>query len=124
MKSRNPLTPGGRVTVIGLLTASTGLVVLKAAGVDMPPVPPALVMMVIAALLLALGGWRWTLVVAAVVALAEAAGFLATGSAADLVDPDSAGVLIGTWLRAAGTFTALVAAVVTFVSARKALRSS
>lgn len=108
MTSRT-LSPARRTTLLGLILTAAGIVILKVAGVAMPVVPPGLVLLAVAAVLVATVQRRWATVVALLVALSEAAGFLASGSAAGLFDTASLGVLTGTWVRLIGTVVAVVA---------------
>jgi hypothetical protein len=101
-----------RATVAGLVAGAAGILVQQAAGVEMPPVPPGMVLMIVAAGLVAFTRGRWAPVLAAVIALAEVAGFTLSGGIAGLLATDALGVLAGSWIRAAGIVVALVAAVV------------
>jgi hypothetical protein len=98
-----------RGTLIGLVAAAVGIVVLRIAGVDMPVVPPGLVMLAVAAVAVAVSGRRWVAVVAVVVGIAELVGFFASGSATNLFSPGSFLVGAGTWIRLAGTVAAITA---------------
>jgi hypothetical protein len=104
-------------TVAGLAVGALGIVILRQAGVAMPTVPPGLVLLIGAALLVGITGWRWTPAVGALVGLAEIIAILATGSAANLIDLSPVGVFIGTWIRALGVVTALIAGVLATSSA-------
>jgi hypothetical protein len=99
-----------RGTVIGLVAAAVGIVLLMAAGVDMPVVPPGLVMLAVAAVAAAVSGRRWVAVVAVLVGVAELVGLLASGSATNLFSPGSFMVGTGTWIRLVGTVVAIAAA--------------
>ncbi|MEU4384793.1 hypothetical protein [Promicromonospora sp. NPDC023805] len=71
--------------IAGLVVATIGIYVVRAGGAPVPIVPPAVVLMVVAAVLLAAFRTRtWPAVVAVVVAVAEAAGVLLTGSLGNL----------------------------------------
>ena len=98
-----------RGTVIGLVAAAAGIVLLRIAGVDMPVVPPGLVMLAVAAVAAAVSGRRWIAVVAVVVGIAELLGLFVSGSASNLFGPDSFLVGAGTWIRLAGTIGAITA---------------
>ncbi|MEU5880030.1 hypothetical protein [Spirillospora sp. NPDC047279] len=114
-----PLNRATLVTVAGLAVGAVGLVIQKAAGVEMPPVPPGLIILTLVAALLAVTRWRWVLVLAVLAALAEIPGFV--GSA---IDADTAGEIIGALVRGAGVTTALVAGVVAMVMAFRASKSA
>jgi hypothetical protein len=104
-----PLSPARRTTLLGLIVTAAGIVILKVAGVAMPVVPPGLVLLVVAAVLVATVRGRWAVIVALLVALSEAIGFAASGSAAGLVSTGALAVLTGTWVRLVGTVVAVVA---------------
>ncbi|PRY02307.1 hypothetical protein [Allonocardiopsis opalescens] len=94
----------------GMLATVTGIAVLGLSGVAMPVVPPAVVLLVAAAALVAFGPWTWAPAVGALVVLAELAGFVATGAVSGLVETAQPGIMAGSWLRAAGIAVALAAA--------------
>ncbi|MFI0350246.1 hypothetical protein [Actinomadura sp. 9N407] len=100
------------ITVIGLVTGAAGLLVQKAGGVEMPPVPPGLVILGLAAVLIVVSRWRWTLVLGVLAALAEIPGFV--GSA---VDADAIGEIAGASVRGIGATTALIAGITATVVA-------
>jgi len=106
------LSTARRVAVAGLILGALGIVILGVAGVNMPMVPPGLVMLLAAAIALATGRGRWAAILAVVVGLAEIGGFFASGSYSGLVETGSPGVLIGTWIRLIGIITATVAGLV------------
>jgi hypothetical protein len=100
------------VTVTGLVAGAAGLLIQKVAGVDMPPVPPGLIILVVIAVLITVTRWRWTPVLAVLAALAEMPGF--AGSAADA---DGFGELAGASVRGIGVTVALIAGIVATVVA-------
>jgi len=101
--------------IAGLLAAGVGMAVAKISGMDMPPVPPGAVLLVVAAVLAAVLRDRlWPVVVAVLVALAEA-----VPSAISLGDVDGAGETIGTLVRLGGALTALAAGLAMIVAARR-----
>jgi hypothetical protein len=69
------------LTAAGLVLCGAGIGILKLAGVDMPTVPPGLVIVLVAAVAVVFLPWRWAPVLGVLAALAEAAGFFASGSA-------------------------------------------
>jgi hypothetical protein len=116
----NAPTPRGRaalVTVTGLVTGAAGLLVQKVAGVEMPPVPPGLIFLTAAAVLIMVARWRWTTAFAALAALLEIPGFV--GSA---LDAASFGEYAGAWIRGIGVTVALVAGITATVTAYRAPR--
>lgn len=108
MNQRNPLSSIGKVTAAALLVASAGFVIQIASGVKVPPVPPGLVIMLLAAGLIVFGPWRWTPAVGIAVGLFLLVGFFASGAVGGLLEPRQGGVFVGTWIQ----FLALIVAVV------------
>jgi hypothetical protein len=109
------------IAVAGLVVATIGIYVARAGGAPAPVVPPAVVLMVVAAVLLAVFRTRtWPAVVAVVVALAEAAGVIATGSLDNLAFTEPL-LGAGTALRVVGVLMMLVAG--TLLVARPSARS-
>jgi hypothetical protein len=104
------------ITVGGLLVASAGIMVQGLSGVTMPVVPPAVVLMVLAALLITVLRWRWLPVLGVLAAAAELAGFAATGAIGGLFGADNAGVVAGAWLRLIGTVAAVPAALALLIT--------
>lgn len=103
------------VAIAGLVVATAGIYVARAGGAPTPIVPPAVVLMVVAAVLLAVFRTRtWPAVVAVVVALAEAAGVVATGSLANLGFAEPL-LGVGTALRVVGVLATLAAGTVLVV---------
>ena len=113
MNQRNALSLNGKVTVAALLLAAAGFVIQIVSGVDVPTVPPGLIILLVAAALVAFGPWRWTPVVGIVVGLFFLAGFFASGSVGSLLEPSQLGVLVGAWVQ----FLAVIVAVLAGTSA-------
>jgi hypothetical protein len=95
-----------QVTSAGLLAGAAGIILMKAGGAEMPAVPPGAVLLVVGAGLVTFVGRRWTAVVAILVALAEVAGIVASGSLGDVAD-GSALEVVGTAVRCVGVLAAL-----------------
>jgi hypothetical protein len=98
-----------RACFAGLIAGAVGIVILNVSGVEMPVVPPGLVLLVVAAVLVAAVRGRWVTGFATLVALAEIAGFFVSGSAEGLLDFGSIGIFAGTWTRLIGVVVASVA---------------
>jgi hypothetical protein len=113
MNQRNALSLNGKVTVAALLLAAAGFVIQIVSGVDVPTVPPGLIILLVAAALVAFGLWRWTPVVGIVVGLFFLVGFFASGSVGSLLEPSQLGVFVGAWVQ----FLAVIVAVVTGTAA-------
>lgn len=112
MVTHAPQSSARRATQIGLAAAAVGIAVLYVSGTAMPIVPPGLVLLVAAAVLVGVIRQRWTLAVGLLVVIAEFAGFFASGSASGLTDLDPIGVFAGTWIRLIGLLVASAAGVV------------
>lgn len=111
MNKRSSLSPAGKVTVAALLVAAAGFVIQIVSGVDVPTVPPGLVIMLVAAALVAFGPWRWTPVVGVVVGLFLLVGFFASGSVGSLLAPDQSGVFVGAWVQSLAVIVTVVAGI-------------
>ena len=101
-----------RIAVAGLILGGLGIVILRLSGVDMPVVPPGLVLMLVAAIALATTRGRWAAVLASIVGVAEIGGFFASGSHSSLAELGSPWTMAGTWVRLIGIATATVAGLV------------
>jgi hypothetical protein len=110
---------GARIAAVaGLIAAAVGILVLRFSGAAMPAVPPGLVLLVAAAVLVAFSPWRWAPAAGVLIALFELIGYVASGSTYGLFAVDSLGILVGTWVRGIGIVVALVAGVATVIRSR------
>ena len=107
MKRPSSLSSAGKLTVAALLVAALGFTIQIFSGIDVPMVPPGLVILVVAATVVALLPWRWVPVVGAFAGLFLFVGFFASGAVGNLLDPSRFGVLVGAWIQ----FLALIVAV-------------
>jgi hypothetical protein len=73
MKRPSSLSSASKLTVAALLVAALGFAIQTFSGIDVPTVPPGLVILVVAATVVALLPWRWVPVIVAV-----AGGLVAT----------------------------------------------
>jgi hypothetical protein len=96
------------VTVIGLVAGAAGIALQRLAGVEMPVVPPGLVLLVIVAALVAMIRRRWTPALGVLIGLVEVVALVA-GAADELANVGATGVLLASWVRALGVATAVVA---------------
>ena len=124
MKRPSSLSSASKLTVAALLVAALGFAIQIFSGIDVPTVPPGLVILVVAATVVALLPWRWVPVVGAFAGLFLFVGFFASGALGNLLDPSRFGVLVGAWIQ----FLALIVAVagglvVTIQNYRKRLRT-
>ncbi|MBA3473422.1 MAG: hypothetical protein H0T57_09405 [Rubrobacter sp.] len=113
MNQQNSLSSSDKLTVTALLVAATGFVIQIVSGVDVPTVPPGLVIMLVAAGLVAFLPWRWMPVVGAAVGLFLLVGFFASGAVGSLLEPSQLGVFVGAWVQ----FLAVIVAVVAGIAA-------
>ena len=107
MKRPSSLSSASKLTVAALLVAALGFAIQIFSGIDVPTVPPGLVILVVAATVVALLPWRWVPVVGAFAGLFLFVGFFASGALGNLLDPSRFGVLVGAWIQ----FLALIVAV-------------
>jgi hypothetical protein len=124
MKRPSSLSSASKLTVAALLVAALGFAIQIFSGIDVPTVPPGLVILVVAATVVALLPWRWVPVVGAFAGLFLFVGFFASGALGNLLDPSRFGVLVGAWIQ----FLALIVAVAgglvaTIQNYRKRLRT-
>ena len=124
MKRPSSLSSAGKLTVAALLVAALGFTIQIFPGIDVPTVPPGLVILVVAATVVALLPWRWVPVVGAFAGLFLFVGFFASVAVGNLLDPSRFGVLVGAWIQ----FLALIVAVAgglvaTIQNYRKRLRT-
>ena len=124
MKRPSALSSASKLTVAALLVAASGFAIQIFSGIDVPTVPPGLVILVVAATVVALLPWRWVPVVGAFAGLFLFVGFFASGALSNLLDPSRFGVLVGAWIQ----FLALIVAVAgglvaTIQNYRKRLRT-
>ncbi len=113
MKQRDLLTRASQLTVAGLLVAAAGFVIQIVSGVDVPTVPPGLVILLVAAALVAFAPWWWMPIVGGGVGLFLLVGFFASGAVGILLEPSQLGVFLGAWVQ----FLAVTIAVVTGIVA-------
>ena len=113
MNQQNSLSSSDKLTVTALLVAATGFVIQIVSGVDVPTVPPGLVIMLVAAGLVAFLPWRWMPVVGAAVGLFLLVGFFASGAVGSLLESSQLGVFVGAWVQ----FLAVIVAVVAGIAA-------
>ena len=112
MKQPSSLHTVGRLTVAALLVAALGFAIQIFSGVEVPAIPPGLVMLPVAAGLVAFLPWRWVPAVGAFVGLFLFVGFFASGAVAVLLDPSRLGVLVGAWVPFLAQIVAVVAGIV------------
>jgi hypothetical protein len=115
MNQRSSLPPASQLTIAALLVAAAGFVIQIVSGVDVPTVPPGLVIMLVAAGLVAFLPWRWIPVFGAAVGLFLLVGFFASGAVGSLLDLSRSGAIIGAWIQFLAVIVAVVAGIVATV---------
>jgi hypothetical protein len=115
MNQRSSLLSASKLTVAALLVAAGGFVIQIVSGVDVPTIPPGLVIMLVAAGLVAFLPWRWIPVVGTAVGLFLFVGFFASGAVGNLLDLSRLGVCIGAWIQFLAVIVTAVAGIVATV---------
>jgi uncharacterized membrane protein len=95
--------------VAALLVAAAGFVIQIVSGVEVPPVPPGLIILFVAAALVAFVAWKWMPVVGIVVGLFLLVGFFASGAVGTLLEPSQLGVFVGVWVQFMAVIVAVIA---------------
>ena len=109
------------VTVIALLVAGVGFVVQMAAGVtNTPTIPPGLVAIVGAALLVTVVPTGWTPVAGPVAGLFNLLALIVVGAADRLAEPSQASAFIGGWMMVLGLIVATIAGTIGAARNRRA----
>ena len=108
-----PLSVAATITVISLVAAAAGVVIMMISGVDFrTTIPPGLFILLIPAALVAFGRWRWTPIVATLAGLFIVVSYVPSGSTVRLLDLSQFGVFVGLWLQFLASFIALIAGMV------------
>lgn len=99
-----------KMTVVGLVLAAIGISTLFLTNsVNVPAVAFGPIILVGVAALVAVGPWKWTPVVGALVGVGILAGaIIAPGLVDRLSNPGQAGGFVGTWVQVIGLLTAIV----------------
>ena len=105
-----PRSAASNITVIALLVAGVGFVLQMAAGVtDTPTIPPGLVAIVGAALLVTVLPTGWTPLAGPVAGLFNLLALVVVGAADRLADPSPASAFIGVWMMVPWLIVATIA---------------
>jgi hypothetical protein len=112
MKQPSSLSPAARLTVVALLVAAFGFAIQIVSGVEVPTIPPGLVILLVVAGLVAFLPWRWVPAVGALAGLFLFVGFFASGAVIVLLDPGRIGVLVGAWIQFLALIVAAVAGII------------
>ena len=122
MNQRNSSSSNSKVTVAALLFAAAGFVIQIGSGLDVPTVPPGLIILLVAAAVVAFGPWRWTTVVGVIVGLFLLVGFFASGAVGNLIQPSQLGVFAGAWVQFLAVIVAVIASTAAIVQNVRAWR--
>jgi hypothetical protein len=104
MNQRSSLPPASKLTVAALLVAAAGFVIQIVSGVDVPTVPPGLVIMLVAA------G-----VVGTAVGLFLLVGFFGSGAVGSLLEPSQLGVFVGAWVQFLAAIVVVIAGIAAII---------
>lgn len=115
MNQLSSLLPARMLTIAALLVAAAGFVIQIVSGVDVPTIPPGLVIMLVAAGLVAFVPWRWAPVIGTAMGLFLFVGFFGSGAVGNLLDPSQLGVFIGAWIQFLAVIVTVVAGIVATV---------
>ena len=113
MNGRNLSFSYVSIEIMALLVAVVGIVVQILSGVDYPPVPPGIVILLVAAGLVAFTPWRWSPLFGVAVGLFLIVGFAASGALGNLTIMGELGVLVGMWIQ----FLAVIVAAIVGLAA-------
>jgi hypothetical protein len=116
MSGRTPLSLAARLTVVSLVAAAAGVIMMMISGVEFRMVvPPGLFILLVPTGLVAFGRWRWTLSIATIAGLFIFVSYFASGSVVRLLDLRLSAAFIGLWLQLLASFVAAVAGTVATV---------
>lgn len=105
-------TPARNLTAIALVLAAAGIVTQIVAGIDFPTIPPGLIILLTAAVIVAFVPWRWAPLIGAVIGLSQIIGLFAADQAERLNDASPLGGTVGLWVQLVGVSVALVVGIV------------
>jgi hypothetical protein len=113
------LSTAAKINIAGLLAAAVGIVIQIASGVDYPTVPPGLIILLVAAVLVAFARWAWVAIVGVIVPLfLLVGGTISSTGRENLADPGDFGQFAGTLIQLVGVVVALVAGLLVVRSLR------
>jgi hypothetical protein len=105
-----------RLTAVALLIAAVGFVTQMVAGVtDTPTIPPGLVVIVVAGLLIVFAPGRGTAIAGVFAGVFNLVASVLVDAVDRLTDPSPAGGFIGAWLMHAGLVGACIAGAIATV---------
>jgi hypothetical protein len=115
MKDKLPLSPAGKLMVIGLVTAAAGVIIQIASGHHYPKVPPVFFILLIPAGLLVFGRWRWTPIIVVLAGLFLVMGLFGSGAYVRLFTTANFGDFAGLWIQTIADVIAAMAGIVAII---------
>ena len=112
MKNKNSLSRYNRLTVIGLLIATVGVVIQILSGHPYPTIPPVFFILLIPAALIGLTRLRWAPILAILGGLFLVLGLFSSGAAVRLLSPAKFGDFIGLWIQMLGVVYAVITSII------------
>lgn len=103
------------LTAGALGAAAVGIVLQIASGAPYPPVPPGLIIVLVAAALVRFAPWRWVPLLGVLAAGTQVFGLFAAGQPGRLVTFAPVGDSIGLWIQLLGLCAAVIAGVAAVV---------
>ena len=112
MKQKQSLSTASKLTIVSLITAATGVVIQIASGAAYPAIPPVFFILLLPAILIGLGRWRWTPITAVAGSGFLVFGFFSSGSVAKLFNLNQSGAATGLWLQMLAVIVAVIAGII------------
>jgi hypothetical protein len=106
---RPALSTASQLNIGGMLVAVAGILIQIATGVDYPTIPPGPIILLVAVAIVALGRWRWSPIVGAIVPAFLLVGATIAGVANDeLWILSETGQFFGLLVQTVGVIAALI----------------
>jgi hypothetical protein len=115
MKNKLPLSPADKFTIAGLVVAASGVIIQIISGAKYPAIPPVFFILLIPAILIAFGRWRWTPFVAIVGGIFLTLGFFSSGASIRIFDLNKPGVAAGLWIQMLAVGVATIAGIIAVI---------
>lgn len=113
-----------KASAIALLVAAAGIVVQILGGADYPPVPPGLIVLVVAAGVVWFLRSRWAPIAAVLAGAFMVVGLFAAGQASRLVEVDTVLDTTGLWIQMTAVVLAIVTGALALVRTRERAASN
>ena len=115
-RAATPARARSRDRMVGLTAgalgaAAVGIVVQIASGAPYPPVPPGLIILLVAAALVWFAPWRWMPLLGVLAAGSQVFGLFAAGQSGRLFTFAPVGDSIGLWIQLLGLCAAVIAGI-------------